>query len=211
MALITGLQSAKFDVLIASVSPLYLVLLGGRFAAAILAKVVISSADPTSRSRRARHLPHASPMCSPMMTLGHIRPALIVLANNLGVDHALASRRLFTDGAELLFDYAEQSATPDTHLARQLVVIRSGQHVFADLVQHYLKRMVAANKTPPHVHFQADSDQSGEDWGELFERVDRVGVRKDLNARHSDICEACDRFRDLIGGASDPDTKPDRL
>jgi uncharacterized protein (DUF433 family) len=73
--------------------------------------------------------------------LQRIRPALEVLATNLGVDHALASRRLFTDGAELLFDYAERSSAPDAELARQLVVIRSGQHVFADLIQEYLKRI----------------------------------------------------------------------
>jgi uncharacterized protein (DUF433 family) len=75
------------------------------------------------------------------VSLQRIRPALVVLASNLGVEHALASRRLFTDGAELLFDYAEQSADPDAQLARQLVVIRSGQHVFADIVQDYLKRI----------------------------------------------------------------------
>jgi uncharacterized protein (DUF433 family) len=73
--------------------------------------------------------------------LQRIRPALMVLANSLGVEHALASRRLFTDGAELLFDYAEHSAAPDADLARQLVVIRSGQRVFADIVQDYLKRI----------------------------------------------------------------------
>jgi hypothetical protein len=34
------------------------------------------------------------------VSLQRILPALMVLANNLGVDHALASRRLFTDGAD---------------------------------------------------------------------------------------------------------------
>ena len=73
--------------------------------------------------------------------LQRIRPALMVLAANLGADHALASERLFTDGAELAFDYAERSNAPDAQLAGQLVVIRSGQHVFADIVQEYLKRI----------------------------------------------------------------------
>ena len=36
-----------------------------------------------------------------------LRPALDELQNHLGVENALASRKLFTDGAELLFDYNE--------------------------------------------------------------------------------------------------------
>jgi hypothetical protein len=35
-----------------------------------------------------------------------IRPAIDVLARELGLEHALASRRLYTDGAEVLYDYA---------------------------------------------------------------------------------------------------------
>ena len=40
--------------------------------------------------------------------LQRIRPALAVLQRELDVDHALASRKLYTDGAEVLFDYAEK-------------------------------------------------------------------------------------------------------
>ena len=36
-----------------------------------------------------------------------IRPALEQLDAQFGVSHALASRRLYSDGAEVLFDYAE--------------------------------------------------------------------------------------------------------
>ncbi len=40
-----------------------------------------------------------------------IRPAVEVLSSGIGVDHALASRRLYTDGAEVLYDYASRANT----------------------------------------------------------------------------------------------------
>jgi uncharacterized protein (DUF433 family) len=75
--------------------------------------------------------------------LQRIRPALDVLAKEIGVTHALASRRLFTDGAEVLFDFAEHE-TRDERLStalKDLVVIRSGQRVFTDIVSEYLTRI----------------------------------------------------------------------
>ena len=71
--------------------------------------------------------------------LQRIRPALEELAKELGVEHALASRRLYTDGAELLFDYAETSDEPDAPAARELVIVRKQQYVFAPVVERYLK------------------------------------------------------------------------
>lgn len=41
------------------------------------------------------------------VALHRIRPALSRLATNFGLEHALASWRLYTDGAEVLFDYAD--------------------------------------------------------------------------------------------------------
>ena len=48
--------------------------------------------------------------------LQRVRPALEVLSRDLGVQHALASHRLYSDGAEVLFDYAESSSDPDAPL-----------------------------------------------------------------------------------------------
>ena len=62
-----------------------------------------------------------------------VRPALARLERDLGVDHALASQRLYTDGAELLLDYGDA--------ARELVVVRTGQRVFTEAVQEYLRRI----------------------------------------------------------------------
>jgi uncharacterized protein (DUF433 family) len=71
--------------------------------------------------------------------LQRVRPALAVLSKDLGVDHALASKRLYSDGAEILFDYAERSSDPDAPLVRQLVVVRNQQRVFTEAVEQYLQ------------------------------------------------------------------------
>lgn len=74
--------------------------------------------------------------------LQRIRPALTRLQSEFGIDHALASRRLFTDGAEVLFDYAEASGDDAAlRTARDLVVVRNGQRVFNDVIQAYLRRV----------------------------------------------------------------------
>ena len=67
-----------------------------------------------------------------------IRPAVEALGRGIGVEHALASRRLYTDGAEVLYDYA--SSEGDEELGG-LTVVRTGQRQFAALVRDYLKRI----------------------------------------------------------------------
>lgn len=53
--------------------------------------------------------------------------------------HALASRDLYTDGAEVLWDFAQHTGpgSPDDRVVKHLIVPRSGQYVFKDIVQHY--------------------------------------------------------------------------
>lgn len=70
-----------------------------------------------------------------------VRPALAVLAEEIGISHAFASKRLFTDGAEILFDYAEHASDDDAQALRGLVVVRSGQRVFSDVIRSYLRRI----------------------------------------------------------------------
>jgi hypothetical protein len=43
------------------------------------------------------------------LPLQRIRPAVEILAKEIGVYHALASKSLYTDGAEVLFDYGNRS------------------------------------------------------------------------------------------------------
>jgi IPT/TIG domain len=54
LSLIFGLQGSKYTSLIHSISPLYLVLLGGPFAAAVLAKGIMSSAVAAGTAQKSR-------------------------------------------------------------------------------------------------------------------------------------------------------------
>lgn len=67
-----------------------------------------------------------------------IRPAVELLQSEIGVEHALASKRLYTDGAEVLYDYAAKRNDGDL---LELTVVRTGQKQFSDLVSDYLRRI----------------------------------------------------------------------
>ncbi|HEV2888284.1 MAG TPA: hypothetical protein VGX49_15340 [Jatrophihabitans sp.] len=74
--------------------------------------------------------------------LQRVRPALARLEEQFGVQHALASKRLYTDGAEVLYDYAELDHDTEVSSAvRDLVVVRSDQRVFNEIVESYLRRI----------------------------------------------------------------------
>ena len=73
--------------------------------------------------------------------LQRIRPALEQLDTEFGIKHALASEKLFTDGAEVLFDYAEKTGGDEGDAVRDLVVVRNNQRVFAEVVANYLHRI----------------------------------------------------------------------
>lgn len=76
------------------------------------------------------------------VSLQRIRPALEKLQDELGVEHVLASKSLYTDGVEVLYDYAESTGdTPEGKSARQLVVVRNNQQVFNEIVEQYLRRI----------------------------------------------------------------------
>lgn len=74
--------------------------------------------------------------------LQRIRPALERLDQEMGLEHALASDRLFTDGVEVLFDYGARLRPASI---RELVTVRSGQRVFAPVVREYLRRIAYAD------------------------------------------------------------------
>lgn len=73
--------------------------------------------------------------------LQRIRPALEQLNTEFGLTHALASKKLHTDGAEVLFDYAERTGGDERDAVRELVVVRNNQRVFAEVVEDYLHRI----------------------------------------------------------------------
>jgi uncharacterized protein (DUF433 family) len=70
--------------------------------------------------------------------LQRIRPVVEVLFREIGIEHALASRHLYTDGAEVLFDYAQARSDEDL---LELVVVRTGQKQFSELVRDHLRRI----------------------------------------------------------------------
>jgi uncharacterized protein (DUF433 family) len=74
--------------------------------------------------------------------LQRIRPAIERLNVEMGIQHALASKQLFTDGAEVLFDYAGKTRGDEADAVRELVVVRNGQRVFPEVVSEYLQRIV---------------------------------------------------------------------
>jgi uncharacterized protein (DUF433 family) len=72
------------------------------------------------------------------LPLQRIRRALAVLEQEGRLSHALASKRLYTDGARVLFDYATES---DDGQLRLLTVVENGQRVFHEVIQDYLSRI----------------------------------------------------------------------
>ena len=73
--------------------------------------------------------------------LQRIRPALAAMEKEFGLPHALASRKLYTDGAEVLFDYAVDADDAVAGAVKELVVVRSGQRVLNAVVEQYLSRV----------------------------------------------------------------------
>jgi uncharacterized protein (DUF433 family) len=70
--------------------------------------------------------------------LQRIRPALDKLRAEHELPYALASRHLYSDGANVLYAYAQ--AHGDKQL-RLLTVVSSGQRVFHEVIDRYLKRI----------------------------------------------------------------------
>jgi uncharacterized protein (DUF433 family) len=83
-----------------------------------------------------------------------IRPAVSWLQENIGLTQALASERLKTDGAEVLWDYGHR--TQDMGLVGDLVVIRNGQQVFRPVVNSYLRRVTYENGWARVINVGAD-------------------------------------------------------
>jgi uncharacterized protein (DUF433 family) len=81
-----------------------------------------------------------------------IRPSLDWLTKNVG-PHALASKDLFTDGAEVLWRFAQESGegSPDDQVVKGLIVPRSGQYVFKDIIEHYLRQISFADDKFAHM------------------------------------------------------------
>lgn len=81
------------------------------------------------------------------VSLQHIRQAVPELERKVGLDHALASERLYTDGAVVLYDFAHKDLV-DVEAAEELAGLTrvvDGQRVFAEVVRDYLRRITYAD------------------------------------------------------------------
>ena len=107
-----------------------------------------------------------------------VRPALLRLQEEIGLDYALASRKLYTDGAEVLFDYGENVAdAADAPEVRRLVVVRNGQYVFNEVISAYLKRISYGDDeypvlihVPTYEHAEVVADPMRSFGAPIFER-----------------------------------------
>lgn len=72
------------------------------------------------------------------VSLQHIRRAVAIIEQEVGLEHALASERLYTDGAVILYDYAQMEHDPKLDGLTEVV---SQQRVFSPVVKEYLRRI----------------------------------------------------------------------
>jgi hypothetical protein len=124
-----------------------------------------------------------------------------VLSREIGIDHALASQRLYTDGAEVLFDYATERSDDDL---LELVVLRTGQTQFSELVRDYLQRITYGEDRADPLQGNAGAAKRGQHVGlsEAEERHRRLAAmaREDGDQRRT----ADRRTRPRVGLPSVP-------
>ena len=104
------------------------------------------------------------------LPMARIRPAIEVLRDEIGLENALLSERLKTDGAEILYRNGEN----------ELVVVRNHQSVFNEVVAEFLQSISYRDGFADHLHLPAFESidvvvdprrNSGQPT------VDRLGVR----------------------------------
>lgn len=154
------------------------------------------------------------------VSMQRIRPALMELQLELGLEHALASKKLYTDGAELLYDYAESRPdSPDARVARELVVIRSKQRVFAEVVDAYLRRIeygpdgyATLIRVPAYERANVIVDPGRSFGSPIFERggarvddvLERFWAGESLDGLASEFGVPSDQLEDVLRAASRP-------
>lgn len=147
-----------------------------------------------------------------------IRPALVELQKSIGLDHALASKRLYTDGAELMFDFAESQRESEAgRLARDLVVVRSGQRVFVETVESYLRRIeygpdgyASLIHVPAYEHAEVVADPTRSFGAPIFERggarvedvLQRFWTGESLEELSAEFGVPLDQLEDVLRVAS---------
>lgn len=72
------------------------------------------------------------------LPMQRIRRALGVLSEQGELRHALASKKLYSDGADILYDYAQDHGDKQLRL---LTLVSTGQRVFHEVITDYLDRI----------------------------------------------------------------------
>ena len=96
-----------------------------------------------SRSAASRKGMFLSALRRAGIPLQQIRPMLDLVRTKLGIEHALASRRLYVVGAQLLWEVSTEDDVDEEvrHTARDLIVLRDGQYVFRQVIEQYLRQI----------------------------------------------------------------------
>ena len=79
---------------------------------------------------------------------------LPIIVENLRT--VLASERLYTDGAEVLYDYGQ---TEDGQYVRNLVVAGTGQRVFNEVVEQFLRKITFEQDFPVKISLRKYGDE----------------------------------------------------
>ena len=116
----------------------------GRSRPVVIGEAVVTAFPPRGDARAFRSLVSPRRWSLPRfrqsgVPMQRVRPAIAVLEREIGIGHALASRQLYTDGAEVLYDFTAEQA--DADVVASLVVVRNGQRVFVDVIREQLQRI----------------------------------------------------------------------
>jgi uncharacterized protein (DUF433 family) len=137
-----------------------------------------------------------------------IRPAVARLSDEIGLDHALATQRIYTDGAELIFDYAKSS--DDEAL---FTVVRTGQEHLAGVIRDYLQRVTygedgwaARVRLPAYSHAEVTVDPAvafgqpvvAHGGARVEDLVDRFRAGDDLDEIAADFDVPGDEVQDVL-------------
>lgn len=86
--------------------------------------------------------------------LQQIRPALEEVRAKIGVEYALASRRLKFVGAQLLWEVSSDDSMDNgtRHGARDMIVLKNGQYVFREFIERDLKKIEYDESYASRIH-----------------------------------------------------------
>lgn len=143
-----------------------------------------------------------------------VRPAIEELQSRMGIAHALASQRLYTDGAELLYDYDEACrASGGARVPTGLVVVRSNQRVFVAILSEYLRRIeygqdgyAALIRLPAYEQAEVVADPTRSFGAPIFERggarvddvLDRFWAGERLDVLAEEFGVPSDHLEDVV-------------